>query len=479
MNILNHLNDKIKMIVGEDTFEFISHAKNYISATFFTKGLMFISIPILTRLLTPEEYGILSIFTSIISISTIILGLNFNGSIVRYFHEDNNDFEMFIFNNFIFLLFFDLIIFYIIDLYKVYISNLIGIETNIFLIAILVSILKVPFNLYLYYLRASKKSKQYSVISIVRRVFLLVVSILLIYLLSENKYYGKIYGELFIGIITFFVSIYYLIKLSDPKIEFEHIKYSLFYGVPLIPHALSGFILSYFDRIIINQISGGLSTGLYSFAYNIGMIMNLIVMAMNKAWIPIFYDNLEAREYKKIDELAKNYSSYVFFAAAVLILFSNEVVLIFADKSYHEALSLVPVIIFGYIFVFLYTLFGNYSFYRKKTGLISIASLSAAIINAGLNYLFIPRFGYSSAAYTTLFSYFLLFVFHYINAKFIIKEEIIALREILVNMSKLLMAISLYYFLKHFIDSYYLLLIVKFVITIILSNYLILKFRIK
>ena len=174
--------------------------------------------------------------------------------------------------------------------------------------------------------------------------------------------------------------------------------------MPLIPHALSGIILSHFDRIIINQISGTIETGLYSFAYNIGMIMNIIVLAMNKSWVPIFYNNLRKEEYNKIYNLAYNYSKYIFFAAIVLTAFSQEVVIIMADKSYYSSLSLIPIIILGYVFVFLYTLYANYSFYRKKTLLISIATLLAGGVNIGLNYLLIPRFGYIAAAFTTLIS---------------------------------------------------------------------------
>jgi len=473
MELINFIKTKAKNIIGEKNLEFISHAKNYMSATFFTKALGFISVPVFTRLLTPDEYGILAIFSSVISIATILLGLNFKGSVVRYYHEDKNDFGQFMFSNFIFLLVFNIFSFYFINLFKKDIANLIGINVNIFIIAVITATINFPLNLYLYYLRGSKKSKRYSIISVSKSIVLLVISIIWVYLLSSNRYYGKIYAQLFITVILLLISIFYLVKIFKFKFKFKYVKYALSFGVPLIPHALSGFILSYFDRIAINQISGSLDTGLYSLAYNVGMIMNVVVMAMNKAWTPIFYDNLKENKFTEINDLAYNYAKYIYLAAISLVLFSQELVIILADQSYHKALNLVPIIIISYVFVFLYTLYGNYSFYRKRTGLISIATLSAGFINIGLNYWLIPKFGYVAAAYTTLFSYIFLFLFHYFNVKFVLKEKIISLSKWLPNLFLILIIIILYLILNQIIVSYFLLFFIKLIVFFVSIYYFI------
>jgi O-antigen/teichoic acid export membrane protein len=173
--------------------------------------------------------------------------------------------------------------------------------------------------------------------------------------------------------------------------------------------------------------------------------------------------------------MAIQYSKYIFLSAIILILFSKEIVMILADESYYRALDLVPIIILSYIFVFLYTLFGNYSFYRKKTGLISIATLLAGLINIGLNYWLIPEFGYIAAAYTTLVSYILLFLFHYFNAKFIVGGTVIKLNKILMDFSVVLFFAFLYLLLFNFISSFIILFTLKILISIISLYYFILK----
>ena len=100
MKLLPQLITKIKnglqQILGNESYGFLSHSKNYISAQLFTQGLSIITIPIFTRLLLPEDYGVLAILSSFIAIFSIFYGLSVQGSIVRYYYEGSNDFNKFL-----------------------------------------------------------------------------------------------------------------------------------------------------------------------------------------------------------------------------------------------------------------------------------------------------------------------------------------------------------------------------------------------
>lgn len=65
----------------------------------------------------------------------------------------------------------------------------------------------------------------------------------------------------------------------------------------------------------------------------------------------------------------------------------------------------------------------NYAFYEKKTKNIAAITIVAGGLNILLNYLFIPKFGYIAASGTTLISYVVLFLLHYINVKWILKVK--------------------------------------------------------
>ena len=448
--------------VEEDTFEFLSHAKNYLSADFLGKGLVFITIPIFTRLLSPDEYGLLSIFKSLVGIFTVLLGFNVWGTVTRYYHEENNDFDKFLGSNLLFVFIVNLFLMSILFLFKKEVASFLDISSYLFIFIILISVFTVIIKIFLSYLQTSKQSKIYAFISVGKSIFVLALSIILMYILEDSKYFGRVYAQFFIVLIFSNIIIYFFKDVFEFDFKLKHIKYSLKIGIPLIPHTLSHFILSHFDKIIINQLTGATNTGVYSFAYNVGMIMSVVVLGMNKAWVPIFYENLRDNNYDKINNLAYKYSKYICIIAIILILFSKEIVIIMSDKSYYSALSLIPIIILGYVGVFLYTLYANYSFYRKKTILISLNTFIAGTTNIGLNYLLIPKFGYTIAAYTTLFSYFLLFELHYLNARFVLKEKLISFNKIFYNLVVLVLVTIGYVFIGNYIDSYYLILVAKF-----------------
>jgi O-antigen/teichoic acid export membrane protein len=90
---------------------------------------------------------------------------------------------------------------------------------------------------------------------------------------------------------------------------------------------------------------------------------------------------------------------------------------IMAGRDYWEGISLIVPLSLGNYFVFLYGLPVNIEYYYKKTGFISLGTILAAVLNVLLNYFAINLFGYRAAAYTTLFSYGLLFLFHWKIAK--------------------------------------------------------------
>lgn len=452
---------------------FFNHSKNYLIADFFNKALAFITIPIFTRLLLPEEYGILAIFSSIISIFTILMGMNFHGAINRKYYEKDNEFYSFLGSNIIFILIVNIIFISVCFILRNSLSSFFSIDSKLFFTAIIISSFSFFIQMELTYLQASQQSKKYARISIIRNIFITIVAIIWVYLLNESKYLGKIYAQLIvIGIISCFV-IYKLIKISEFKWKNEHIKYSLYFGIPLIPHALSGFILAQFDRVIINQISGSYETGLYSFAYNVGMIMNVFVLAINKSWVPVFYENLKNNTYRKIQILAEKSSEIVFLVALGLIFFSKEIILIMADEKYFKALEIVPIIIFSAIAKYWYTLFANYAFYNKKTSLISLFTFFAGFINVCLNYLFIPKYGYISAAWTTLVSYIILFLLHYINVKWILKIEIIKIYNMLKQLICFVIVVFIFEFIKVYLNNIFYNMFFKILFLIIF--YIILK----
>ena len=148
--------------------------------------------------------------------------------------------------------------------------------------------------------------------------------------------------------------------------------------------------------------------------------------AAGKAWHPIFIDLYQRGEYDEIERLVQPHARRIFLVACAISLYAGDLIYLVVPIKYHAGVPLIPIIILGYVCVFLYTLYFQYSSYRKRTELISVATLLAGALNIALNAHFIPIYGYQAAAYTTFLSYFALLSLHYINARLILRARVLA-----------------------------------------------------
>lgn len=459
----------IRNKLGSDFHELLNHGKNYITADIFMKGLSFIRVPIFTRLLAPEAYGILAVFGSFINISRTTIDLGVSSGLVRYYYEKNDDFDEYLGSNLIFLLSWGLIFSLILFALQDQLIKFFQIPVGMIYIGIGIVYLSITFQLLSVYFQASKQSKRISSLTVVNGILTLIISVTITVLLTKNRYYGPATAQLIIYLLFFGYSAYHLIKMCQIAFKIKYIKYSLIIGIPIVFHLLSQYILNNFDQVIINQLVGKKETGLYSFAYNVGFLQNLISIGILRAWTPIFYEKLNDKKFLDIEKLAKNYSKIVYILALGLILFSEELVMLLADQKYWPSIRIVPLIVLGYVFFFLYTMYVNYAFYKKKTYLIAVITIIAGTINVGLNYWLIPIYGYTVAAWTTLLSYACLFILNYLNVKFIIKmDDLIRLRALVPNFAKILLIIIGFYLMKDLISNYFYLFVIK-VITLLLG----------
>lgn len=420
-------NELIEKLKSTDIFETLKHAKNYFSASIATTAIGFISIPIFTRLFTQADYGIVAVFSAYAGIFTIILSLNSYAAVSRYYYEKTDDFGDFIGTTLILVcLIFGLSI-PIFVLFNEQIAGLLQLPGLLPFYLIFVSLFSVISTIYGQILYPQKKSKELSILRMLNGYLGFGIAVLFVYSLTENRYLGQIWATLLVGLIF---SIYYMIKIhSYSKFRFktEHLKYIALFSLPLLPHALSAIILAQFDRIMINAIIDTASAGLYSFGYNVGLLMLMVIYSLTPAIEPDFYKFRDNKEYDRINALYEKVFSIVTIAALGLVLFAKEIVFILADEKFYPGLSVVPLVVIGYVFYGQSIVYGNYIGYKKKMAFVSIVSLTAGISNIVLNAIFIPSYGYIAAAYTTVASYFIMFLLGWIVAKFVLKERVVPL----------------------------------------------------
>ncbi|HII16642.1 TPA: oligosaccharide flippase family protein [Candidatus Woesearchaeota archaeon] len=424
------LNNIISRILGKEIKGLLHHTRNYLSAELLVAGLGFLSIPIITKLLTPSEYGIMSVFISLTSVFTIVHLLALHAAIpINYSRKDFPHGE-YLFSNLLFIFAANLFFVFIAFLLKEPLGSSLNIPAYVILITSITSFSNVFFRIRLSLYELQNKSAHYAMFFGIKNCLILGASLAFMFFLKNDRHNAWLYVTMVVSIAFAIASLFSLLGESTYSFSFRYIKDALSFGMPLLPHAISGFALRFFDQIIINQLVGAAQVGLYSFAYNVGNAMDFVVASMARSWTPLYYQLVKKKSWKRINTLAHTYSKFVYLAAALLMFFSQEIILIIADKRYYESFPLMPIIILSYVFVYLYLQFSAISVYYKKSALISVCTVIAASLNIVLNYMLIPLFGYSAAAWTTLVSYFILALLHYLSSRYILKFDKLKLSSI-------------------------------------------------
>lgn len=194
-------------------------------------------------------------------------------------------------------------------------------------------------------------------------------------------------------------------------------KYGLSISLPLVVHTFSQQILSQFDRIMIGALVSVAAVGIYGFIQTIASILQIIVQSMDNAWSVWMYEQLDQKQYTQIQDKSKAYILLMNILYVGFISLAPDVIHIAGTKEYYDGISMVIPLSFAIYFIFLYSLPVHIEYFYKKTKFIATGTSFAAGINIVLNYFFIRSYGYTASAWTTLASYFLLFVFHWFIAK--------------------------------------------------------------
>lgn len=430
-----------------DMLEVLKHFKNYFSGNLATKALGFISIPILTRLLSTNDYGTYQVFAAYIGLLTVLLTLNFHGSIARYYWDDPPDFDEFVGTSLAGSLFLLAISSLGILLFPEQITWILGIPAKLLIYLPLMIAMGVVYAVYNQICIATKESARATQFSLLRTYAGFTLGISLVYLIPTSAYLGIIWGQLGAGVIAVFYAARWLRKRMHWEPSLAHLRFLGSYSIPLVPYTLSNVILGQFDRVMINSTLGASEAGLYSLAYNIGLIMSIITSSFQAALAPDWFRLMAEEAYDRIDALLSRTFKFTLLAALGLILFSQEMLIVLADTRFHVALPLIPIVVIGYIFDAMFKIYGRNIAYTNKMIYMTLIGVTASIVNIVLNIIFISRYGYIAGAYTTVVAFATMFGLAWWVAKYHLQQRITPLRVLFKPLVPFVVAVVLYYLL--------------------------------
>ena len=415
----------------------------YLIGNFFNKGLAFLTIPIFTRLLSTSDYGLINTYSSWGGIIIMFMGLSLQMGIRTAFIDYYNNVKDYVSTIIKFTTFFSLI-FTVLVVSAVKLFN-INIPISLVIMCLVNSYsCAIIEDISTYYMMKFKYVKR-TVLMIVPNLLSVITAIIIIrFALKENLYYGKIVPEVFFT--TLFAVILAIYYSKGNKFNKQYIKHGLKISVPLILHGAALNILSNSDRIMITWLADASQAGIYSLVYSLGMVTYAITVSIDGIWIPWFTNKMKEKSYDEINYITKDYIKLITYIMSGLIIVSPEILKILASKSYWEGIKLIPIIIVANFLFFAYNIYSNLEHYYKKSNQITALTILAAVLNLVLNYIFIPKFGYVAAAFTTAISYFVIFILHSIYSK-TLNSNVFSIKMFILPIIEIFIFCALFYLL--------------------------------
>ena len=438
----------------------------YTVGNILIKGVTFLTLPIFTSLMNTSQYGIFNTYMAYEAIIAILLGLGMYPSIKNAKYDFPNRIDFYVSTVLRVTLFPLLAGLVLIIFFQKGLVNFTGFPVFVLFLLLFQSYGQATLSICNARLALDYNYKKYLVFAFFYTFVGIGLSIFLIcFVFSKEREYGRIIGATTPMII---LAIYvFVFEGRKTNFGFDKLmaKYALVFGLPMIFHFLSQSIQSQVDRIMITKMIGSSPTGIYSFAYSVAMILQVIYYSIDNVWSIWFFEQMDKKNYSAIRPTLKKYIFLITVLAALMLVGSKEFIMIMSSKDYWVGCNLFIPVLLGIFMLFLYTIPAGVEYYFKKTKYIAVMTVVAAIVNITLNFLLIGAFGYESAAYATLVSYSVTFFGHWIISNSMIRDinSFLYLRDFLLPFLTLAIIGIFVFFLNSFPLIKYTLAIIIFI----------------
>ena len=208
-------------------------------------------------------------------------------------------------------------------------------------------------------------------------------------------------------IIQLFMSVPFVLDNYACEIKWieSYAKEAVYYNLPLLPYYLSMILLNNLDKLMIQNLIGYEDAAIYSVARSASMMMFIVSGAFNLSMQTWLFKNLNDNNNNDNTKFVNNNTLFIAILIILMIVMAPEIILVLGGCKYIDAVLVMPPLIISVLIMFIYQQYVNILFFYKNTRIIMLLSIISALINAVLNYFFIPIYGYISAGYTAMISY--------------------------------------------------------------------------
>ncbi len=390
----------------------------FVVSSIVLKGISFITTPIFTRVMEVADYGSASVFVTWENVISIFATLSLSGGVYNVaMTKFEKDVPSYTSSMLTLTALCTAITYTFCLLINVFAPSVFELNNAYLIFMALQTFLNAVTAFWLMQKRYSYKYKSVIAYTLSNAILGPVFALIAITLFPQNKAFAKVIGNGLPGILIGIVILIITYRKGKKFVSKKYWKYALNFNMPLLPHYFASIVLSASDKLMINSMVSSAHAGIYSIAYSICSIINIVMHSINNSMIPYTLQSIKKQNFKGLKKTINLCLLLMSAICVMVVMFAKEGIMIFATKSYLEASKFIVPLTFAVLIEFLIGIVGNIVFYYEKTVFMSRATIISALINIVLNYFGIKYFGYIAAGYVTAFSGFVKFILYYKGAK--------------------------------------------------------------
>lgn len=389
----------------------------YVISAILVRGISFLTTPLFTRLLSKEQFGMLTVYESWLRILFPIVTLSLYASVERAKYEFEEEYDAYIATIQLFMTGLCIGASAITACFHKEMGELLDMTDIMLAVMLLYVWAQAVINCMQRREKLLLRYRENIVTTACATVFPTLFSVGTLVYYKGLGYTEELFS---IRILSFYISqvivgivlAILIFKRGHGIYRKKFIRFAISFSVPLIPHVLSMEILNQSDKIMVSRLAGDERAGIYSLGITVMWIVLLVSQAVGDAWLPWMYEKLKAESFTSVGAAWKEMICLFGIFGWFVVLFAPEIVWILGGKTYEEAIYLVaPLTVGGMAHFFSYSYISVEQFYKKTSNVMGV-SMAAVLLNILLNYVGIIKFGYGAAAFTTAFCYSFMMVAH-------------------------------------------------------------------
>jgi O-antigen/teichoic acid export membrane protein len=371
-----------------------------------SKGLQFLMLPLLTRLFSPADYGLIDLMATFTSVATMLMSLSLESAIARMWHdtpEHANRTRLLTSviafvaasASVIFLAIWVVLI--VLEFIPIGLANIAPIALVASATAVLMSIASIPQIV----LRMERRIVMFGILQIANTGLGIVFALVMI-LHFRMGLLGLFFGYLTASALALGVSLYATRQYMQFTISRSDIEEGLKYSLPMLPAVLLRWSNNQVDRLILLPLLGLGAVGVYGAAAMIAMSIGVLGQVFQLAWLPVALAQLD--QPSRNSYFRKSLTAYLAVMTCIslfIVAYSREILILLTRDDYASGYVVIPWLVGAHIFYGSASITNIGMLITKKTGGNSIAAALGTAVNIALGLVLVPVFGIIGAAVGT------------------------------------------------------------------------------